>query len=102
MEREHPFSRIDLPAKGFDRIPREVRGKFAFRKSFATDRGHTHMLEFFEVPDKAIQRSTLRADIRKWFEDTHEGHVSILAGMGIVWVTIWSKRDAALFKVFYL
>lgn len=99
-DRSHPLHRIELPAKGFDAIPRDVRNKFVFRRSFNSLRGDAHLMESFEA--ESMLRYTLREDIRVWLANNHEGHVSILAGLGLTWITLWSKRDALLFKVFYL
>lgn len=71
-------------------------------KSYSVDRGFGYLMEEFECPTGQI-RNTLRKDIRDWLVDLNpEDEISILSGSGIIWITIYSIRDAAMFKLFWL
>jgi hypothetical protein len=97
---KHPLYRINLLMPGRDRIDRSRR--YVFLKTFnETKVGEGEIMEEYIAP-QGQRRTTLNADVRGWLRSIQRDDISILAGYGLTWITIWSKEDAVLFKMFYL
>jgi hypothetical protein len=102
IEYSHPLYVIAIPAKGCDSIPRDALRNPVFQKGFNETRGNEARLMQEYISPKGMRRTTLSNEVINWLKETCEGHVRILAGYGLAWIRFSSKRDAALFKVFYL
>jgi len=98
VDRTHPLYRINLLMPGQTRIDRS-RPR-VFLKTLRKDR-HGDIMQEYQAPT-GMPRTTLSVDVLKWLDDEKTDQISVLAGYGLTWVTIWSMRDATLFKVFHL
>ncbi len=101
FDRSHPLYALEFKAPGRE-IMRRDRNTAAMRKVFNRGRGDAHLMEEWFSEKEGLYRTTLNAEIREWLTGNIEGDMRVLSGLGLTYVTIWSVRDAAMFKLFWL